>query len=144
MGMCDDRKIVVDASGYVVGKLAACVAKLLLEGYSVDVVACENAIFTGGLERHVGKYKDWKNKRCIVNPARGAFHYKEPSKYFFKVLRTMVPRKTNRGGEALRRLQCFEAIPAHFIGLEKMKFPETLHVVTNNVDRKKCTIGDLL
>ncbi|ORD93971.1 RL13A [Enterospora canceri] len=141
---CLSRKVVVDASGHVVGKLASRVAKLLLEGYEVDVVACERAIFTGPLERHVGKYKDWKRKRCIVNPMRGAFHYKEPSKYFFKVLRTMVQRKTNRGGEALGKLGCYEAIPAQFVGVERVMFPEALHVVTNNVERRTCTIGQLL
>lgn len=110
-----DRHIVVDATGHIVGKLASKIAKKLLEGYTVAVVACENAIFTGPLERHILKYKAWKQKRCVVNPQRGAFHYKEPSKYFFKVLRTMVQRKTNRGGEALRRLTCYEGIPHNIV-----------------------------
>ncbi|CAG2102377.1 unnamed protein product [Medioppia subpectinata] len=43
----------MDATGHVAGKLAAAVAKKLLEGYSITVVATENCIFTGPLYRHV-------------------------------------------------------------------------------------------
>lgn len=142
--MLSDRNIVVDATGHVAGKLAANIAKKLLEGYTITVVACENAVFTGPLERHVGKYMSWKQKRCVVNPQRGAFHYKEPSKYFFKILRTMVQRKSNRGGEALRRLTCYESIPHKFIGVERMMFPTALLKVTTNPERMHCTLGQLL
>ena len=142
--MCESRNIVVDATGHVAGKLAANIAKKLLEGYYVTVVACENAVFTGPLKRHIGKYKDWKLKRCVVNPQKGAFHYKEPSKYFYKILRTMVQRKTNRGGSALRRLQCFESIPVELLGCERVLFPQALLKVTADPERKHTLIGTLL
>ncbi|KAL6121173.1 hypothetical protein NUSPORA_01950 [Nucleospora cyclopteri] len=142
--MFAEREIVVDATGHIAGKLAACIAKKLLEGYRITVVSTEAAVFTGPLERRVGKYMSWKSKRCIVNPERGAFHYKEPSKYFYKVLRTMVPRKSNRGGEALKRLECYESIPKQFEGIERVKFPQALLSVSANPDRKSCTLGQLL
>lgn len=140
----DDRKLIVDATGHVAGKLAANVAKKLLEGFEVYVVSCENAILTGPLERRIGKYKSWKNKRCIVNPMRGAFSYKEPSKFFFKILRTMVRRKSNRGGEALRRLECYDSIPNQFLCSKKIIFPNALHSITCDPERKISTIGELL
>lgn len=147
--MCDaqcnaERCIVVDATGHVAGKLAAKVAKKLLEGYFVTIVCAENAVLTGPLERRVGKYMDWKNKRCVVNPERGAFHYKEPSAFLFKILRTMVQRKSNRGGEALAKLAIFESIPNEYLHSERYKFPEALKDVTTNPERKSTTIGMLL
>ena len=60
------------------------------------------------------KYKEFLRKRCNVNPARGPFHLRAPSRIFWRVVRGMLPHKTARGAAALNRLKCFEGVPPPF------------------------------
>merc|ERR1711971_520490 len=59
----------------------------------------------------MGKYLDFLKKRCNVKPSRGPFHFRAPSKIFWRTVRGMTPHKTERGKDALKRLQTFEGVP---------------------------------
>ena len=59
----------------------------------------------------VVKYLDFLRKRCNVKPSRGPFHFRAPSRIFWRVVRGMVPHKTKRGMEAMNRLRVFEGVP---------------------------------
>lgn len=140
-----DKTLIIDGTNHVAGKLAAFIAKKLLRGYSITVLAVENVRFTGPLHRHIGKYKSFKEKRSPYNPERGAFHWSEPSKYFKnKLFRGMVPRKTKRGTCAINGLTCYEGIPKQFEGAERVVVPKALFEVTTSGDRKSCTLGEVL
>lgn len=139
-----NKELVIDSTDHVAGKLAAFVAKKALEGYSIHVLCSESMVFTGKMERHVAAYKSYLNKRNIVNPERGAFHYKEPSKYFRKVFRNMACRRTVRGKEAAARISVYEGIPKQFENVERLVVPKALRKVVTNTDRKYITLGDLL
>lgn len=140
-----NKSIVIDATGHVAGKLAAFIAKRLLKGYEVTVVAVQDVRLTGPLHRHLGKYKSFKEKRAPYNPERGAFHWSQPSMYFkHKILRGMVARKTKRGAAALANLTCYEGIPTQFMGVERLVVPHTLLQVTTDCNRVSCTLGELL
>lgn len=139
-----NRDLVIDASEHVVGKLAAFVAKKALEGYTINILCSEKMIFTGTMERHAAMYKSYCNKRNIVNPIKGAFHYREPSKYFRKVFRNMACRKTVRGSEAANRIFVYEGIPKQFEGVERMIVPQAHRKVVTNTERKFIYLGDLL
>lgn len=139
-----NKELVIDSTDHVAGKLAAFVAKKALEGYSIHVLCSESIVFTGKMERHVAAYKSYLNKRNIVNPERGAFHYKEPSKYFRKVFRNMACRRTVRGKEAAARISVYEGIPKQFENVERLVVPKALRKVVTNTDRKYITLGDLL
>merc|ERR1711974_499697 len=71
--------------------------------------------------------------RCNVKPSRGPFHYRAPGKIFERVVRGMVPHKTERGKAALKRLQTFEGVPP----------PYDLKVIRLKPGRKFCSIGRL-
>lgn len=138
------RELVIDGTDHVVGKLAAFVAKKALEGWTIHVVCSESTVFTGPMHRHVAKYKSYLNKRNVVNPARGAFHYKEPSKYFRKVFRNMACRRTVRGKEAANRIFVYEGIPKQFENVERMVVPKAHRKLTTDPDRKYIYLGALL
>lgn len=57
------------------------------------------------------KYKDFLRKRVTTNHSRGPFHYRAPSRIFWRVVRGMLPHKTARGTEALNRMKVFEGVP---------------------------------
>lgn len=138
------RELVIDGTDHVAGKLGAFIAKKALEGHVIHVLCSEKLVFTGPMHRYVSMYKSYLNKRNIVNPARGAFHYKEPSKYFRKVFRNMACRKTIRGKEAAARIFVYEGIPKQFENSERMIVPNAHRKITNNPDKKFIYLGDLL
>lgn len=139
-----NRELVIDGTDHVAGKLGAFIAKKALEGYNIHVLCSERLVFTGPMHRRFSMYKSYLNKRNIVNPARGAFHYKEPSKYFRKVFRNMACRKTVRGKEAANRISVYEGIPKQFENVERVVVPKALRKVTCDPSRKYIYLGDLL
>lgn len=89
------------------------------------------------------KYLNFLRKRCNVNPARGAFHYRAPSKIFMRVVRGMLPHKTSRGDAALMRLKAFEGVPPPYDKLKLTVVPAAVRVVRLNPRRKYCSVGRL-
>lgn len=134
----------VDASNQVAGKLSTFIAKTLLEGNKVSVVHCENIVFTGPIERGMKKYERYLRKRRIVNPLKGQFHYKEPSKYFKRVIRRMVPKKKEKGFKALKNLKVYEGCPQKYQDKEFYHVPKALIKYTADPKRKFYILGDLL
>merc|ERR1711982_126853 len=109
--MVFEKRIVIDAKGHLLGRLASIVAKELLSGQKVIVVRCEELNISGSHFRNKLKYKDFLRKRCNVNPQHGPFHLRAPSKIFWRTVRGMVPHKTPRGAAALSHLKVFEGVP---------------------------------
>lgn len=89
--ICDQivflQAVVIDGRGHLVGRLASVVAKYLLQGGKVAVVRCEELNFSGHFYRNKIKYLAYLRKRCNVNPARGPFHFRAPSRIFYKAVR---------------------------------------------------------
>lgn len=138
--------IVIDATGHVAGKLAAKVAKRLLEGSRVTVVCAEETVFAGSLEKSVEKFKDYLHKRCVVNPRRGPFHLREPRMHLQKMVRRMMLYKTYRGREALKRLVVYEGIPRELENQERVKVGSALFKYTVNTSKnsRSVKLGTLL
>ncbi|KAF9307508.1 60S ribosomal protein L16B, partial [Linnemannia elongata] len=88
--------VVIDGKGHLLGRLASIVAKQALTGQRVVVVRCEELNVSGSFFRNKLKYHAFLRKRCVVNPARGAFHFRAPSRIFYRAIRGMVPHKTAR------------------------------------------------
>ena len=76
-------------------------------------------------------------------PRRGAFHYRTPSRMFWRTVRGMLPHKTSRGAAALGRLKTFEGIPFPYDHHKRMVLPDALKVLRMKDHRKFCVLGDL-
>ncbi|KAI5189337.1 large subunit ribosomal protein L13Ae [Nematocida sp. AWRm77] len=137
------RKLVIDGKGHIVGRLAAHVAKELREGAEVIVVRAEGTVFSSPIDRMLKIYKDKRAKRCLVNPAKGPFHFKEPSRCFKRVVRGMLNYKKTMGGEAFNRLHVFDGIPLEHEMSERMVFPKALAETKLNPTSKRCTLGQV-
>ncbi|AFN82905.1 60S ribosomal protein L13A [Encephalitozoon romaleae SJ-2008] len=135
--------VIIDATGQVAGKLAAKVTKLLLEGVRVSVVCSEEAVFMGSLKRSMDKFKAYLNKRCIVNPRRGPFHFREPRMHLAKIIRRMISYKKARGKIAMSKLATYEGIPRELEGLPRHKVTCALAKYTGNPNNH-VTLGKLL
>uniref|UniRef100_A0A8C5PNA7 Large ribosomal subunit protein uL13 n=1 Tax=Leptobrachium leishanense TaxID=445787 RepID=A0A8C5PNA7_9ANUR len=97
--------------GHLLGRLSAIVAKQVLLGRKVVVVRCEGINISGNFYRNKLKYLSFLRKRMNTNPSRGPYHFRAPSRIFWRTVRGMLPHKTKRGQAALERLKVFDGIP---------------------------------
>ncbi|KAK5645997.1 hypothetical protein RI129_004461 [Pyrocoelia pectoralis] len=135
------KAVIIDGKGHLLGRLAAVVAKTLLQGDKVIVVRCEQLNISGNFFRNKLKYLAFLRKRCNVNPARGPFHFRAPSRIFWKTVRGMVPHKIERGKQALRRLKCYEGIPPPYDKRKRVVVPGALRMLCLKPGRRYCDVG---
>lgn len=137
------KTIVIDARAHMLGRLASIVAKQLLTGQQIVVVRCEEIAISGGLVRQKMKYERFLRKRMNTNPTRGPYHFRAPSRIFWRTLRGMVPHKTARGAAALERLKCFEGIPPPYDKVKRLVVPGALQVLRLQHGHRYVKVGDL-
>merc|ERR1712109_1668 len=137
------KPVVIDGRGHLMGRLASIVAKNILNGNKVVIVRCEGINLSGNFYRNKLKVLKFLRLRCNVKPARGPFHFRAPSKMFWRTVRGMVPHKTERGKEAMKRLQTFEGVPPPYDKKKKMVVPSALKVLRLKPGRKFCSLGRL-
>ena len=70
----------------------------------------------------------------------GPFHFRAPGKIFWRTVRGMVPHKTERGKDAMKRLVTFEGVPPPYDKKKRMVIPSALKVLRLKPGRKvrKC------
>lgn len=137
------KVVVIDGKDHLLGRLASVVAKQLLSGQNIVVLRCEALNISGTFKRNKLKFHAYLRKRCVVNPKRGAFHFRSPSKIFYKAVRGMVPRKTVRGEQALGRLKVFEGVPRNFEKVKRMVVPCALRALRLRPGYKYTVVGKL-
>ena len=76
---------------------------------------------------------------CLLGP----FHFRAPSRIFYKTVRGMIPHKTARGAAAMERLKVFEGVPPPYDKKKRMVVPQALRVLRLKPGRKYCTVGRL-
>lgn len=112
---------------------------------------------------YVVKYLAYLRKMTRYNPTRGGkpinspksrflewrlislgpFHFRAPSRIFYKTVRGMIPHKTARGAAALERLKVFEGVPPPYDKKKKLVVPQALRILRLKPGRKYCTVGRL-
>uniref|UniRef100_A0A8C5EZ39 Large ribosomal subunit protein uL13 n=1 Tax=Gopherus evgoodei TaxID=1825980 RepID=A0A8C5EZ39_9SAUR len=132
----------------VPGLPAGCVASLMspsafLPGRKVVVVRCEGINISGNFYRNKLKYLAFLRKRMNTNPSRGPYHFRAPSRIFWRTVRGMLPHKTKRGQAALERLKVFDGIPPPYDKRKRMVVPAALKVVRLKPTRKFAFLGRL-
>ncbi|KAI5804367.1 ribosomal protein L13 domain-containing protein [Geopyxis carbonaria] len=135
--------VVIDGKGHLLGRLASTVAKQLLNGQKIVVVRCEALNISGEFFRAKLKYHAYLRKATRFNKTHGPFHFRAPSRIFYKAVRGMVAHKTARGKAALDRLKVFEGIPPPYDTKKRMVVPQALRVLRLKPGRKYCSVGRL-
>merc|ERR1719245_49067 len=82
--------IIIDARGHLLGRLAALVSKTILQGQKVVIVRCEGICISGSFYRNKLKYLEFLRKRMNTKPSRGPYHFRAPSKIFWRTVRGML------------------------------------------------------
>ncbi|EAS32828.3 60S ribosomal protein L16 [Coccidioides immitis RS] len=136
--------VVIDGKGHLLGRLASTVAKQLLNGQKIVVVRCEALNISGEFFRAKLKYHAYLRKITRFNPTRGGpFHFRAPSRIFYKAVRGMIPHKTPRGAAAMERLKVFEGVPPPYDKKKRVVVPQALRILRLKPGRKYCTVGRL-
>lgn len=138
MGLID-KPIIIDGKDHLLGRLASVIAKQLLLGQKIVVVRCEEIAISGNFHRSKLKFMSFLRKRCNVKPARGPFHFRAPSRIFWRTVRGMLPHKTHRGKAALLRLKAFDGIPQPYDRVKRQVHPAALRHLALKPRRKYCT-----
>jgi len=137
------KVVIVDCYGHLLGRLASIIAKELLNGQRIVLVRTEEMNISGSLFRNKEKFARFVRKVTATNPTRGPWHYRSPSKIIWRVIRGMIPHKTERGKAALDRLKTFEGIPHPFNRLKRQVIPAAFKNLRLRPGRKFCRLGDL-
>ncbi|XP_029586543.1 large ribosomal subunit protein uL13 isoform X1 [Salmo trutta] len=135
--------LLLDGRGHLLGRLAAIVAKQVLLGHKVVVVRCEGINISGNFYRNKLKYLAFLRKRMNTNPSRGPYHFRAPSRIFWRTVRGMLPHKTKRGQAALERLKVFDGVPPPYDKRKRMVVPAALKIVRLKPTRKFALLGRL-
>merc|ERR1712154_104100 len=138
-----DSVKIIDGQGHLMGRLAATVAKCLLNGQRCVVVRCEGLLISGNFYRNKLKVLEYLRKRHLTKPSRGPFHGRAPSKMFKHIIRGMLPHKTARGQAAFNSLKCFEGIPAPYDKCKRVIVPSAYKQIKLKPNRKYASIGRL-
>ncbi len=123
--MAEGKKLVVDGSGQILGRLASIVAKKLLEGETVVVVNAEKIVVSGDPVRLKQFYKNTvlgvkSHYSHRLRPKRP----RSPVRLFKAAVKGMLPKENKRGREALKRLKVYIGVPEEYAEAEKVRFKD--------------------
>jgi large subunit ribosomal protein L13Ae len=138
-----EKRIVIDCRGHLLGRLASIIAKELLSGQKIRCVRAEELNISGTFARNKVKYLAFLRKRCNVNPSKGPYHFKSPSRIFWRSIRGMLPHKTARGAAALKRLRIYEGVPPAYQRVKRLVVPSALRYLRLGKNRPYTVLGDI-
>ncbi|XP_033994813.1 60S ribosomal protein L13a-like [Trematomus bernacchii] len=78
-----------------------------------------------------------------TNPSRRLFHFRAPSRIFWRTVRGMLPHKTKRGQAALDRMKVFDGIPLPYDKRKRTVVPAALKIVRLQPTCKFALLGRL-
>jgi len=102
---------IYDAKGAVFGRLAAKVAKDLLTGEEVQVINTAHSVLSGKPEYHKEKMTIHRGMIDKKDPEKVEKFPRVPYMLFKKSVSGMLPKKSQRGRDALKRLKAYDEVP---------------------------------
>jgi len=125
----------INAEDLILGRMAAYAAKKALLGETVNIVNAEKAVVTGRNKRTL---EDYKQERERGVPLRGPYFPRTPEMIVKRAIRGMLPYKSSRGREALKRIKCYTGVPEEF---KDAKFEKVEGASTEKTHAKYITIA---
>ena len=129
---------IVDASNLILGRMAAVIAKRLLQGENIVILNAEKAIVSG---KRISRVKETKRRLEIGHPKKGPFFQRKPDRFVKRAIRGMLPRSKPRGKDAYKGLRVFIGVPHGYMN----RPVET--IVEAKAEKLRCpyiTVGELV
>ncbi|MGC9009719.1 MAG: 50S ribosomal protein L13 [Sulfolobales archaeon] len=115
--------LIIDGENHILGRLASVVAKLLLKEYRVYIVNAEKIVLSGPRRRVIEGYKLLLEVRTHKNPYKGPKRPRNPINIVKRAIRGMLPKESDRGFRAYKRLRVFIGVPSDLRDKPKIKIP---------------------
>jgi large subunit ribosomal protein L13 len=103
--------VVIDGTDAVFGRLATQVAKALLNGEEIQLINCENMLISGDPKVLIQKFLARRRIQNKGTPEYSPKWPKVPHLLVKRMIRGMLPHKTARGREAIKRLMVYTGNP---------------------------------
>ena len=133
------QRMVIDASGTILGRLASYAAKQVLSGNEIVIVNAEKAIISGRKQRIINDFKQHLGFRTLGSQKKAPKHPRRPDTYVRRVIRGMLPWKKARGQNAFRRLKVYISTPEDLEKAHLTYVPDAQKML-----RPAMTVGELL
>ncbi|MBI5228486.1 50S ribosomal protein L13 [Candidatus Micrarchaeota archaeon] len=130
--------IVFDGTNAIVGRLSAHLVKLLLKGEEAVVVNAEKLVISGDPKKTIEKYAKRRTIQNKASPEESAKWPRRPDLLFKRIVRGMLPKKTRRGKDALKKLRVYLGVPKECEG-KAQQFTKT----SKNLECDFITVGEL-
>lgn len=115
--------LIIDGENHVLGRMATAVAKLLLSGYRVYIVNAEKIVLSGPRKRVIESYKLLLEVKTHKNPYKGPKRPRNPVNLVKRAVRGMLPKESDKGFRAYKRLRVFIGVPEEFRDKPKIRIP---------------------
>ncbi|MEK6941496.1 MAG: 50S ribosomal protein L13 [archaeon] len=130
---------VIDGAQANMGRMASVVAKKLLSGEQVDLINAEKIVISGNKEQMLEKYKKRSLQRYLGNPKIGPKFYRMPTMIVKAAVRGMLPIKTPRGREAMKKFKAYIGVPRQF----KESKPRIISEAAKGVSKKLVSVEEI-
>jgi len=107
----NDNKLVLNAEGLVLGRMASKVAGLLLEGKEIHIVNAEKCVVSGRRASLTHQWKESLKIKAMANPKYGPFHLRVPDEIISQTVKGMLPTGKARGRSSMKRLRVYIGLP---------------------------------
>jgi len=105
---------IIDGKNATMGRLASYVAKEALKGEELAIVNCGEIIVTGSKKTIQRKFEEKRKK--VGSGQLGPKVSRDIEKMIKRVIRGMLPHRSGRGKDALKKIKCYKGLPAEFEG----------------------------
>ena len=112
-------EIVIDAHNALLGRLCSYAAKQALRGHHVVVVNCAEAVISGNPESIKAEYRVTRARGGYAQ--KGPYFPKQSQRIIKRTIRGMLPHRQQRGLLALKRVMCYDRVPAKYVEAKKIK-----------------------
>ncbi|MGP6207552.1 50S ribosomal protein L13 [Cuniculiplasma sp. SKW3] len=116
---------VIDASNCVYGRLSTIIAKELLNTDEKIVVVNAAKVVVTGSRKYV--LERFLSRRDIGSVRKGPYYPRVPKAILKRSVGDMLPKKTTRGKEALKRFMVYDGVPAELRDAEKITLDKALN-----------------
>ena len=114
------KKIIIDGTGAIFGRLCSFAAKKALEGSKIVIVNSEKAVISGNKKNTIQKYSDLSAKGG--HSQKGPKYSGIPYQMLKRGIRGMLPDfRRGQGKEAFKRIKCYNDIPSEFENEKMLK-----------------------
>ena len=103
--------IVVDGKGKIFGRLASKVSKMALLGQEVALVNAQEIIMSGNLQTAKEDYLLQLTQKHKADPTHSPKWPRVPYMFVKRLIRGMLPYKSQRGRDAFKRIRAYNDFP---------------------------------